>query len=58
MNNSVSRFWDKYTNKTVSYGVPERARRSMFGISTGLLKLILRYAFQLCPGILLDNILK
>ena len=27
MNNSVSRFWDKYTNKTVSYGVPEHARR-------------------------------
>jgi hypothetical protein len=24
---SVSRFWDKYINKTVSYGVPERARR-------------------------------
>ena len=27
MADSVSRFWDKYINKTVSYGVPERARR-------------------------------
>lgn len=27
MDDSVTRFWDKYINKTVSYGVPEGARR-------------------------------
>ena len=27
MDDSVSRFWDKYIEKTVSYNVPERARR-------------------------------
>ena len=27
MEDAVSRFWDKYIDKTASYGVPERARR-------------------------------
>ena len=27
MDDSISRFWEKYLSKTVSYQVPERARR-------------------------------